>query len=456
MTDNSLQALQAQLKAREREIAAVHRISEALVSKTSLDALLRETLSVSLESIDADAGSLLLYDGETRKLVFRFVLGPAAEHLTGMEIDPEQEPRGNAATVFFTGESRITLDTRQARHDPRIDAQTGYHTDSILTVPLKSQGVPIGVIQAINKREGQFDAQDLELIEILGSLASTSLINASLAEQAQLAAVAGAVGDLGHDIKNALTPVETAVETLMLAYIEPMYVELDELAARWKERMPQAMKEMNEVTGLLREGYPDMLESVRDGCADIREMVGEIADYIKGTQVTYREVSSLYDTLKARLQRLQVVADQRHVTLRLECANDLPPFAFDKRLVGRAVFNLVNNALGAISDAVKRKTFTLPPTGCHIWVRARQIYGAAENPLCLLEVEDDGPGMPEFIKNALFTSQTISTTPGGTGIGTRFVKSVADAHDGTVGVESAPGKGARFWMILPIRASAQS
>ncbi len=54
------------------------------------------------------------------------------------------------------------------------------------------------------------------------------------------------------------------------------------------------------------------------------------------------------------------------------------------------------------------------------------------------------------MKSSLFTDQTISTTPGGTGIGTRFVKSVADAHGGQVGVESEIGHGSRFWMKLPL------
>src|SRR5437588_12450056 len=107
MADDTDDVLRARLEARERQIAAVHRISGALFSKIDLDTLLRETLHVSLESIDADAGSILLYDSEKRKLVFRYVVGPAAPRLTGLEIDAEQEPRGNAATVFHTGESLV-------------------------------------------------------------------------------------------------------------------------------------------------------------------------------------------------------------------------------------------------------------------------------------------------------------------------------------------------------------
>nr|WP_075060749.1 ATP-binding protein [Chthonomonas calidirosea] len=85
-------------------------------------------------------------------------------------------------------------------------------------------------------------------------------------------------------------------------------------------------------------------------------------------------------------------------------------------------------------------------------VRARVVSDekALHKTYCRIEVEDDGPGMPEQVKKSLFTSATISTTPGGTGIGTRFVKNVADIHGGRVGVESELGQGARFWLDLPM------
>ncbi len=120
-------------------------------------------------------------------------------------------------------------------------------------------------------------------------------------------------------------------------------------------------------------------------------------------------------------------------------------------LVGRAVFNLINNAMGAINDAVKKRTLELRPF--NIWIRASSVQEGEwpEGRYCLLEVRDDGPGIPPKVLESLFTPQVISTTIGGTGIGTRFVKSVADAHGGAVGVESEPGNGARFWLKLPLR-----
>ena len=449
-TQKSMQGLRERLELRERQLDAVHSISEALASQSDVRSVLRETLRVVLGSVDAEAGSLLLYDKEKRRLVFEYVEGKT--ELLGREIDPETDLTGKAATVFRTGQSIITSNTYAENYNRKFDNDTGFKTQSIITVPLKHLGgTPIGVMQALNKRHDQFTQADQELLEIVSSLAATSITNVRLAEEAQLAAVARAVGDLSHDIKNALTPIETMVDTTVEAFIEPMYQTMDELLPDWQTKSPEVAHSVQNVVDPLRFWYPEVQGSVKDGCSDIREMVSEIADYIKGTQSTHIVENDLKDVLDDRLRRLQVVAQQRRVTLHLQNLEDVPPFAFDRRLVGRAVFNLINNAMGAINDAVKKKQLVLRPF--NVWIRA-QVGEEGTYPdgnYCLLEVRDDGPGMPAKVRDSLFTAQAISTTIGGTGIGTRFVKGVADAHGGDVGVESEPGQGARFWIRLPLQ-----
>jgi signal transduction histidine kinase len=451
MTAESVKALQARLEIRERQINAMHQISAALFSKTSLDDLLRETLTVSLQTVEADAGSILLYDSEKNVLVFRYVIGGATE-LVGREFDPHADVAGNASRVFRTGQALITPDTSTTGHNPRFDNDTGYVTKNMLTVPLKNMNETIGVMQALNRRAGKFDHDDQELLEIVSSLASTSIVNATLAQEAQLAAVARAVGDLGHDIKNALTPIETMIDTTVLAFMAPMFKELDELAASWQESDPEKAAMMLNHVQLLRDWYPEMQGSVQDGCADIREMVSEIADYIKGAQATHFEEHQLDAVIQERLRRLMVLARNRRVTLHLDDMTAVPSFPFDNRLLGRAIFNLVNNALGAINDAVKKKKLEMRPGGFNIRIGATAVTEGTfpDGNYCRITVEDDGPGIPPEVKETLFTTRTISTTPGGTGIGTRFIKSVADAHHGTVGVISELGCGACFWIKLPL------
>lgn len=447
MTEESLYAVLQRLDLRERQIKAMHRISAALTSKNALDTLLRETLHVSLETVDAEAGSILLYDKERDKLVFRYVIGKT--ELIGQVID-RNDRVAKAAAVFRTGVSQLIEDTRTDVHNTSFDRATGFQTKNILTVPLKKPGGdPIGVMQALNQRRGHFNVEDQELLEIVSGLASTYIVNASLAEEAQLAAVARAVGDLSHDIKNALTPIVTGLETLTIL-VDSMYAEMDTTLTQLEAENPEQVARLWNAASFFRELYPEMESGILDGCTDIREMVAEISDYLKGTQSIHLQQDSIKKVIEERLARLRVLARRYRVTLSTEEVEDIPPFRFDRRLLGRAIYNLVNNALGAMDDAVKKGLLEL--RDFHVTVRAKIVQAGTfpEGNYCLIEVQDDGPGIPPRVKEVLFTPQAISTTPGGTGIGTRFVKDVAVQHRGLVGVESELGHGALFWIKLPL------
>jgi len=449
--DWDFEILQQRLEMRERQIDAVHRVSAALFSKSDLDSILRETLHVGLEVVGAPVGSILLYDKDRRRLIFRYVVGKSA--LIGLEIDPEEDIDGKAATAFRTGKSLLTVNTHKEGYNARFDRATGFRTESIMTIPLRIMGgETIGVMQALNKEGSEFTGEDQELMEIVGSLAATSIMNFRLAEEAKLAAVARAMGDLGHDIKNALTPVETTVSTTLDAFIFPLLDDLESIDFNTTDTIEEYHERVLSLIEPLKDWIPEMQQAMADGCGDIREMVSEIADYIKGAQATNMQRHDIGLVLQEKLRRLRVVAQNRRVKIHVEGLTEAPYFPFDARLVGRAISNLINNALNAIKDAVMKGDLEYRKEGFNIWLRLSTNH-EGEFPVgnyCQLEVQDDGHGIPDVVLASLFTPNTISTTIGGTGIGTRFIKSVADSHGGEVGVVSELGKGARFWLKLPL------
>ncbi len=72
-----------------------------------------------------------------------------------------------------------------------------------------------------------------------------------------------------------------------------------------------------------------------------------------------------------------------------------------------------------------------------------------------IEVEDEGPGVPEEQKSKVFDPYQTSRAKG-MGLGLSIVKGIADAHGGTVFEAGEEGKGARFVILLPIRTGAES
>ena len=183
--DQTAQSLREQLTRRERQLHAVHRITAALCSHLRLEDLIQQTLLAAIETVNASAGSILLHDPQRNRLVFRYVVGASSEitdQLTGREMPVDQ---GIAGSVFLSGQGMITADVAsEARHYPEIDVATHYRTRNLITVPLKTtEGHTIGLIQVLNRREGVFDGEDLEVLEILSGEAASAIENARLHEQ---------------------------------------------------------------------------------------------------------------------------------------------------------------------------------------------------------------------------------------------------------------------------------
>jgi signal transduction histidine kinase len=103
----------------------------------------------------------------------------------------------------------------------------------------------------------------------------------------------------------------------------------------------------------------------------------------------------------------------------------------DRDLLGRALGNLVANALEAM------------PEGGTLRVRT-----AAEPPGVSVQVEDTGPGLNEEQRTRLFTPY-YTTKRGGTGLGLAIVQGIISDHGGRVQVKSEPGRGTTFTLLLP-------
>ncbi len=406
-----------QLALARRQLEATQRISAALYSVTDTEALQRLALQTSMDVVEADAGSLLIHDPERNVLIFRHVVGPVAASLLGTSLDLTLG-RGIAGQVFETGEARITHDVdRDADHVGTVDARTGYQTRSLMTVPLRRRDGPsLGVVQFVNKRAGQFDANDVAVIEVIGSMVVMAVQNAILAERAKLAAVAHSIGEISHDIGNMLTHV--------LPYVQSLEGCIDDV----RDGKPGAMD-------VLAMFYGEVLENVRDGVEQVEARTLEIARAVKGevAPLDFERGRPARNALRV-VKDLAAAAQRRGVRLSVTGGDDLYA-VFDRSRLYNAVYNLVNNALAETPDNGS-VTITVAAD------EAPEFYD--------LTVRDTGAGMPEEVRRTLFTDAARSTKPGGTGLGTRIVRRIVEQHGGSVSVASAPGQGTAITLRLPV------
>jgi signal transduction histidine kinase len=173
---------------REREIAAVQRISDALSQRMKFQDLIEQALRTTLDVVNAENGSLLLADPDRERLVFCHSIGDKPVPL-GTVIP---WTRGIAGTVFQSRKAEIVSDAQKdPRHLAEIDLMCGSVTHDMITIPLKKwEGDPIGVVQVMNKRHGQLDEQDVGILTIICALSAMAIEQARLFELTKRAELA--------------------------------------------------------------------------------------------------------------------------------------------------------------------------------------------------------------------------------------------------------------------------
>jgi signal transduction histidine kinase len=124
------------------------------------------------------------------------------------------------------------------------------------------------------------------------------------------------------------------------------------------------------------------------------------------------------------------------------------PVPGDEDLLHRLAVNLMLNAVQAAGGDVRIQVTVAEEAR----VDFPELVVPA--PAAKLTVTDDGPGLPDDVRARLFQPFT-SRRPGGVGLGLAVVHRTVEAHHGLIQVDSAPGAGTTFTVLLPLEGAAQ-
>jgi signal transduction histidine kinase len=208
---------------------------------------------------------------------------------------------------------------------------------------------------------------------------------------------------LAHELKNPLFPLQITVENLQRA----------------RAALPGEFDEV------FRESTATLLAEL----GKLRGIVGRFSDFAKMPQPQLETVD-LNSLVRESLRLFEAQMQAAGVSVRLDLAADLRAIQADPGQLGRALQNLVLNAIDAM------------PSGGTLTIRTAVHEGGVH-----LEVSDTGQGLTEEECDRLFTPYYTTKTHG-TGLGLAIVQSVISDHGGKIGVRSEPGKGATFVIDL--------
>jgi len=154
-------------------------ITKTVAAFDTLDEVLKALVEITTTELGAERGTIFLNDNETSELYSRVAMGNLTREIRILNTS------GVAGNVFTTGEGAIVYDTA---NDPyfssEIDDKTGYSTKNILCVPINTvRGETIGVAQILNKKEGRFTEEDMDLLDAMTAQVAVVLQSTQVVEQ---------------------------------------------------------------------------------------------------------------------------------------------------------------------------------------------------------------------------------------------------------------------------------
>ncbi|HEX6939457.1 MAG TPA: ATP-binding protein [Longimicrobiales bacterium] len=402
-----------------RELEAVSTfaaIARTLTESLELPEVLRRIASEVLAMTGSQGVSIIMPRGELGEFVAHESPPPHSRIPVGFRFRPDP---GMLGMLAGRREPLVILDLHASPLIPdeikaRIDAR------DLIVVPLRVDAELVGaLIIAYNELPEQMP-WDPALLRAVGDQAAVAIRNAQLYEAArtageqlvqaeQLSAMGRVVARIAHQLNNPLTTARLLAESLALEPLPPSGVEQVRALGREIERAAAVVR--------------DLLIFARKGRREFAPV--RIADVVHGA-------------IAGEERRLAVSG----VTAELHVEEGLPAVQGDARALHQVLANLLHNAVQALAEREQERRIT---------VRARRAAGP-DGPEVVIEVEDNGPGIPPEVRGRLFEPFFTTKPVGeGTGLGLPIAKEIVEVHGGSLDVVDATS-GAAFRIRLPAMA----
>ena len=379
-------------------------LTSDLAATFDLDTLLQRIVVAARELTDSEASSLLLYDKQTHTLYFEAATGALVDGVGQRAIPADNSIAG---WVFTHGEPILSQDVL---NDPRfyreMDALTQFETQSILGVPLRTKDKILGVIESVNKTEGIFTDEDVQILQTLAAQAAIAIENSQLFMQSDL------IAEIVHELRTPLAALTAASHLLQRS----------DLPADQRTKLSQTI--LNEVQRL----------------NDLTTDFLELSRLESGRTHFEREPVHLGGLVQESLEVVRAQAESKEIKLETEIDPSLTPVHGDRKILKQLLLNLLTNAI----------KYSPPESVVTVVLRS-------EGNEVLMEVRDTGRGISPEDQKRLFQrfyrAGNAQDEVQGTGLGLVIAKRIAESHEGSISVESTLGKGSTFTVRLPERPS---
>jgi signal transduction histidine kinase len=375
-------------------------ISCDLSSTLDLNILLNRIVHAAADLSGAQAASILLFDEKNRQFLFQAASNMDSPLMQGLVV-----PYDSSIAGVIVSERKPII-VNDAQHDPRhftkIAKPTGVLTKSMLGVPLITKDKVVGVLESINKTEGDFTEEDQKVLSALGAQAAIAIENTRLFQQSDL------ISELVHELRTPLASLNTASHLL-------------------------SRPEINEIQRI------QLINSIQSETNRLSEMASSFLDMARlesGRMPFLHDSFNVKELLDDSVQMMRYKAEEKKHTLELQVPPDLPNLIADRNKIKQVVINLVSNAI------------KYTPAGGKIVVSAEQT-----NSEIIIKITDNGHGIPAealpHIFEKFYRVPLLERVATGTGLGLSICKKIIETHGGSIEITSQLNEGTSVIIHLP-------
>lgn len=378
-------------------------ISQQLNSTLDHSHLLRKIVNASQELTNTEAASILLIDPISGELRFEYASNIKSNEMEKIVVPMEGSIAGWTVTH---GEARVIQDvTREPHFFKRVDDTIQFQTRNLLAVPMRAHDKVIGVLEAVNKRDGErFSDDDIKTLMTLASQAAVAIENTRLFQQSDF------MSEMVHELRTPLAALKTSTSLLL-------------------------RPELGENRRV------DLIRTMQSETERLIQMTSDFLDLARWESGRARLEPKPFDLRKLLIECVDVVrsqADERGILMQID--GELFTVNGDRGKIKQVILNLLTNAIKYNRDNGQVFIRTTPTT---------------QNGDAYVEVTviDTGYGISEESQRHMFqkfyrAAETAGNTAG-TGLGLAITKHIVEAHNGEIWLVSEAGKGSEFHITLP-------
>jgi PAS domain S-box-containing protein len=390
---------------------ALLRMARALHQYRGLDERLEFITKEVQHLMQVEGASVILLDKGKKEFFFRESAYDDGE--TGQRMKEIRFPvdKGVAGHVYRTGKPYIVPDTNKDPHFFReVDEKSAYQTHSMLDVPIQIQDRLIGVLCAVNKKQGTFDQPDVDLLTAIANYVALPIENSAINEELKRSyqevqslnrAKDRVIHHLSHELKTPVSILSASLSVLRKRLEGLEDHNWDNIFDRAHRNLDRLLEMQYEIEDILRKKdykIHYMLSSLLDACAD--ELEALVSEHLAEKDLLGRlrqHIDRLFGRhdVKSEIIRLDQFVEQKIQALQ-------PRFAHrrcrvETRIAAGPAIWIPADVLDKIVEGLLRNAIENTPDSGRITVSVREGKIGPE-----LEIADTGIGISEENQRLIF------------------------------------------------------